>query len=305
MRRRNIIALSVLVAIFLWSLAPELFAEVETRSVLSFTEEGLRVRVYAPYQAYPGDTIKVRVDADALEALADVTITIDIFGSRSKNGKEGYDKWEDGISVVDGVDWEEDEGKDKTYNVDIPSYSDPGLVYGHITCEWTTVTDDVDHTYAESFTITYVLNKAYEDLQEDYKDLSSKYDKLKVDYDGLSSTYNDLQKTYNSLRSDYDSLRATYEGLNSSYQSLQTDYKSLQADHSELSSKYDDLETRFSSLDSEHKSLLAEYDDLESRYEATVDELGTFKTYTYIFVLTTIVAIATTIIIALRRPRTV
>jgi len=298
MERRKIIALSVLVTALLLSLAPGLIAQVETRSVLSFTESDLRVRAYAPYQAYPGDTIEVRVDAEALEDLDDVTITIDIFGSKSEDGKEGYDSWEDDIGVVSGGVWDKGEGKDKRYDVDIPSDSDPGLVYGYITAEWITVADAESHTYAESFTITYVLNKDYEDLQEDYKDLSSKYDKLKADFDKLTSTYNNLQATYNSLKSDYEPLKASYDSLNSSYQSLQTDY-------SDLSSAYEDLEDRLSSLDSEHKKLQTDYDGLELEYEATTSELSNYKTYTYALAVATVIFVITTIIFAIRRPRTV
>jgi len=298
MKRKSIIALLVLATTLLLSLAPGLIAQVETRSVLSFTEEDLRVRVYAPYQTYPGDTIEVRVDAEALEDLIDVTITVGVFGSKSEAGKEGYDSWEDEISVVDGVDWDADEGKDKKYDVDIPSDSDPGLVYGHITAEWTTAADDIDHTYAESFTITYVMNKDYEELQEDYKDLSSKYDKLKADYDKLTTTYNNLQTTYNSLKSDYDSLNATFDSLTSEYDTLESDYKTL------LSEK-DALQKKYNSLDSEHKALQAEYDALGSEYEATVGELSNYKTYMYALAVTTVIFVITTIIFAVRKPKTV
>lgn len=269
----------------------------ETRRVLSFTEEGLKVRAYAPYQAYPGDTIEVRVSAEAEEDLDNIYLTIDIFGSKPKEGKEGYDDWEDDIRVLRGVDWDEGDDKDHKYDVEIPEDSDPGLVYGHITAEWTTVEDYEDHTYAESFTITYIMNKDYEDLQEDYEDLSSEYDKLKTDYEDLSSTHSDLLATYDSLKSDYNSLNATYDSLKSSHDSLQTDY-------SELSSNYDALQEDYKSLNSEYNSLLADYEALESEYETSVSELGTSRNLMYVFVVTTVVFIATSIILFMRKPKT-
>ena len=286
--KKIVILLSIACLLFLASSSMAMAAE--TRRVLSFTEEGLKVRAYAPYQAYPGYTIEVRVTAEALEDLDNIYLTLDIFGSKPKEGKVGYDSWEDDIRVLRGVDWDEGDDKDKKYDVEISEDSDPGLVYGHITAEWTTVEDGDYHTYAESFTITYIMNKDYEDLQEDYEDLSSEYDKLKTDYDDLSSTYSGLLATYDSLKSDYDSLKATYDSLKSSYASLQTDY-------SKLSSNYD-------ALQEDYNSLLADYDALESEYETSVGELGTSRNLMYVFVVTTIVFIATSIILFVRKPKT-
>jgi len=297
MRGKKIVILLSIAFLLLLAFSSVVMAE-ETRRVLRFTEAGLRVAAYAPYQAYPGDTIEVRVTAEALEDLNDITITIDIFGSKSKEGEEGYDSWEDDISVLRAVDWKEGDDKDKEYDVKIPEDSDPGLVYGHVTAEWTRVGPPIeDHTYAESFTITYVMNRDYEELQEDYKDLSSKYNKLKTDYDKLSGTYSDLLATYNSLKSDFDSLKATYDSLKSKYDSLESEHNTLVSDYSALQKKH-------TSLDSEHKSLLADYEALKSEYEASVGELGTSRNLMYVFVVTTIVFIATSIILFARKPKT-
>ena len=293
---KKIVILLLITCLLLLASSSMAMAAVETRRVLSFTEEGLKVRAYAPYQAYPGDTIEVRVTAEASEALDDIYLTIDIFGSKPKEGKEGYDGWEDDISVLRGVDWDEGDDKDQEYEVEIPEDSDPGLVYGHVTAEWTTA-DGEPHTYAESFTITYLMNKDYEDLQEDYEDLSSEYGKLKTDFDDLSSTYSGLLATYNSLKSDYDSLKATYDSLKSSYDSLKSEHDTLVSDYSTLQKKY-------TSLDSDYNSLLADYDALESEYEMSVGDLGTSRNLMYVFVVTTIVFVATSIILFLRKPKT-
>jgi hypothetical protein len=307
MEGKKIVVLSVLVAALLLSLAPGLIAEVETRRVLSFTEWGLRVRVYAPYQAYPGDTIEVRVTARALEDLADIYITIDIFGSKSEEGKEGYDSWDDYIRFLRGVDWVEGDDKDRDYDVEIPEDSDPGLVYGHVTAEWTTVLDGKDHTYAESFTITYIMNEDYEnikDLLEDHgyvgnetglEDLLEDYDATLSERDAAISERDRWKTDYASVKSDYDSLKATYNSLRSSYDSLEADYKTLSSD-------YDALQKKYKSLDSEHKSLLADYEDLESDHETTLGELSNYRTYTYALAVATVIFIVTTIIFAVRRP---
>jgi len=311
MGRRKVVALSVLATALLLSLASGLIAQEETRRVLSFTEWDLRVRVYAPYQAYPGDTIEVRVTAEAVEDLEDVTITIDIFGSKSDaEGRLGYDSWEDDISFVSGVDWEAEEGKDREYDVDIPEDSDPGPVYGQVTAEWTTAADGEDHTYAESFTITYIMNEDYEnvkDLLEDegyagnetgLEDLLEDYDAAFSERDAAISERDKWKSDYTSLKSDYDSMKATYDSLKSKYDSLESDYKAL------LSEK-DALQKKYNSLDSEHKSLQAEYDGLESEYETTAGELNNYKTYMYALAVATVIFVITTIIFAVRKPKTV
>jgi len=293
MRRKRILIL-LSIAYLLFSASSSMAtAAVETHRVLGFTEWDLRVRVYAPYQAYPGDEIEVRVTALALEDLDDIYITIDIFGSKSEEDKEGYDSWEDDIRFLKGVDWEQDDDKEREYDVKIPEDSDPGLVYGHITAEW--IADGEDHTYAESFPITYVMNKDYEDLQEDFEDLSSEYDKLKTNYEDLSSTYSDLLVTYNSLKSGYDSLKTTYD-------SLKSNFDSLKSEHDTLASDYGTLQNTYASLDSDYDSLLADYDALKSK---SVSELGTSRNLMYVFVATTIVFVATSIILLARKPKSV
>jgi len=318
MERRKVIALSVLATALLLSLAPGLIAEVETRRVLSFTEWDLRVRVYAPYQAYPGDTIEVRATAEAVEELYDVTITIDIFGSKSDaEGRLGYDSWEDDISFVSGVDWEAEEGKDREYDVDIPEDSDPGLVYGQVTAEWTTAADLEDHTYTESFTITYIMNEDYEnikDLLEDegyagnetgLEDLLEDYDAAFSERDAAISERDKWKSDYTSLKSDYDSMKSDYDSMKATYDSLKSSYESLESEHATLVSEKDALQKKYNSLDSEHKTLQAEYDGLESEYEATAGELNNYKTYTYALAVATVIFVVTTIIFAVRKPKTV
>jgi len=131
MNRRKIVASITLMTVLLLSLASSLTVAAETHRVLRFTEEGLRVKVYAPYQAYPGDRITIKVSVEALEDLDDVTITIYIFGSKSEEGKVGYDSWEDDIEVLEGEDMDEGDDVDEDYRRRMPSDSDPGLVYGY------------------------------------------------------------------------------------------------------------------------------------------------------------------------------
>lgn len=280
----------------------------ETRRVLRlYRYEGIDIRVYAPYQAYPGDRITIRVIVTALEDLEDVTVTIYVFGSKSDaEGRVGYDSWDDEIGVLYMDRLDEDDRVDEYYRLRVPSDSDPGLVYGLIDCAWRVyrTLGWEDRSYRDAFTITYLRNKDYEDLQVDYSDLLDEHNKLVADYDELSGEYSGLLATYNSLKSDYASLRAAYDSLSSNYGSLKSSYESLQADYSELSSDYDELQGDYNSLNSEYNSLLADYDALKSEYETSVGELSTSRNLMYVFVVTTVAFVATSIILLVRKPKT-
>jgi len=296
----------VLVTALLLSLASCVYVAAEEEVVWQYEGDydgEIEVGVSAPVQADPGDEITVTVEGEAKEDLEGVTMDIWVEGS----AEEGAERWKsDEKSVLSYDDLADGDDFDEEFEFEIPETADPGMMLGHITCEWDIWDEDLEdyvtHSFDIAFPMTYLLGAIteaeFEKLQEDYAELQAVYTEAVSERDKWKTDYN-------SLRSDYDSLIATFEGLNSSYQSLQTDYKSLQADYSQLSSNYDDLETRFSSLESEHKSLLAEYDALESDYEATARELSNYTTYTYALVVATVIFLVTTIIFAVRRPKIV
>jgi len=91
------------------------------------------------------------------------------------------------------------------------------------------------------------------------------------------------ERTYDELLRDYDALRADYDRLISNYDSLRTDYI-------ELNSKYE--------------SLKADYGELILKHGASKRELATAKSMMYIFIVTTMVFIATTVYFARRKPKT-
>lgn len=97
-----------------------------------------------------------------------------------------------------------------------------------------------------------------------------------------SKTYDELQSDYSELELAYNGLEDDYESLNSTYESLETDYNLLQVD-------YDDF--------------LASYDTLSSRHTSIEAELSHARNLMYIFLVTTLAFIATTIYFARRKPK--
>jgi len=96
----------------------------ETRLVWTFFWEGLNVEVYAPYQAYPNETMTIRVRVEAREDLQEVTIRFRIYGSKS----EGYLGWFNSFYAFYNVDLSSGVVEDQYFNVDIPEGVDPGLI---------------------------------------------------------------------------------------------------------------------------------------------------------------------------------
>ena len=198
-------------------------AAAEVRLAWEFKYKGLYIMCYAPYQAYPGDTITIRLRVEALQDLRDTNITLWIFGSKAL----GYGNWTKRIVAVDNVDLSSGVLRDESYDVRIPPDADPGLIFNRIDCELKIIEQYVwtKSSYVGVYEVTYLRNKPFEDLQIAYNELSNKYNKLQADYSDLSSKLSSLQASYDSLQTNLNSLK--------------TDYDSLKADYTDLKSKYE------------------------------------------------------------------
>jgi len=299
METRKIVVLVLVTALLLPS-ASSSNVEAEVSLVWEYTgyyDDEIEVGVEAVVEAYPGDTIGVTVIAEAKEDLNDVDMDIWIEGTKG----EGNETWTSDKESVINEDLDDGDDVEEDFEFEVQETADPGMMVGHISCEWEVKIEfEVDtelyyewvaHSFDVAFPMTYLLNKDYEDLQEDYTE-------LQADYTEVVSERDKLKTDYTSLKSDYDSMQATYDSLKSKYDSLESDYKTLVSENDALQKKYN-------SLDSEHKSLQAEYDGLESEHEATVGELSNYTTYTYALAVATVIFVITTIIFAIRKPKTV
>ena len=120
----------------------------------------------------------------------------------------------------------------------------------------------------------------------------------------LQSSLDELQTEHKDLTTKYDGLKSELDSLKTSYDTLKSDYDSLKATHDTLKSGYDTLKTSHDTLKSDYDKLKSDYGSLESKYDASTAELSTSKNLMYIFIITTIAFIATTIYFARRKPKT-
>ena len=162
-------------------------AENQARLAWIYESEGISIQVYAPSQAYAGEVVPLTVEVNATEHLLDVYVLLDIFGS--KYGNCSY--WN---TTSFKVVWDEDlvagEGMTRKYNLEVPSDADPGLVYGYMICKWKTPSLK-DYSEYVSFSVTYLRNKAFEELQNKYEELNASYSELESKHQGeLGATRN-------------------------------------------------------------------------------------------------------------------
>ena len=258
----------------------------ESRLIWTFYWEGLDVQIYAPYQAYPNDTMTIRIRVEAREELQDVTIRFRMYGSKS----QGYLGWFNSFYALQNVDLSHGVVEDQSFEVDIPEDVDPGLVYSQTSCSWKTWNGSSwqDQLNDGVFRVTYLRNKPYEDLQ--------------VAYNQLFADYNSLLSSYNALQTNYSQLLANYDSLQTSYNNLQANYSTLENNHTTLQTNYDSLNSAYTSLLSDHSSLQASFNELKSRYEFG-GEMADALDLMYVFIETTVIFIATTIYFVLRKQK--
>ena len=131
------------------------------------------------------------------------------------------------------------------------------------------------------FYATYVRAIAYDELLNLYNELLADYDTLQANYDQLVTDYDALNLTYNSLATEYDTMQTDYNSLNSSYETLMTDYNTLTTIYESLQELYTYVKTK---------------------YDASLGELNIVRNLMYIFVVTTIIFLATTVYLRKKAP---
>jgi len=179
----------LLLSTFVLSLAFGFVAKADTQLVWSSPDEweGIDVEIYAPYQAYPGDNITMRVRVGATENLNDTYVTVKIYGSKS----EGYGNWTTYVHVLSGEDLLVGAVIDQNFTLNVPSDVSSGSIYGHIYCLWNIVSPvPRGHSQEDSFEVTYLKNKAFEELQAQFEELNASYYELKNYKNELGATRN-------------------------------------------------------------------------------------------------------------------
>jgi len=87
------------------------------------------------------------------------------------------------------------------------------------------------------------------------------------------------------------------------YYELLRNYSELHGNYDFLQASHDILQTDYYFMNVMYDSLNSSYNELTSKQEATISELNFIKNLMYVFIITTIVFIATTAYLAIRKPK--
>ena len=240
---------------------------------------------------YPGDTLTLKARVEAKSDVYFYNLTLNVYGVKELEGK--YAQYPiKSLTILRDIRLASGVVRTEEFTFTIPGDALPGMLYAVVSAKF----KYLDQTYLEpislydDFTLVYLKNKAYDELKVKYDSLKNDYDKLKVDYDSLRDKYDELQTNYDSLKASHDKLTA--------------DYNDLWAKYSSLNTSYTELKSNFDRLENDYELLKTDYNNLKTKYEISMKELETTKILMYSFIVTTVVFIATTIYLIMRKSKT-
>lgn len=310
-------------------------AEENEYMTWGYVHGGIKIQCFAPIEAYPGDTLTIKVRIEVYETIRDFYLWIIIFGIEEfDEAINDYVIWSSDYLTLNYVELSSGVIRNEEFKVQTPFELEPGMVWGFFDVWWC---DKYGGWWylppygTVAFTVTTLKDKTFEDLQKAYNELLARYEDLLNNYDtlnltyysllneynelldeheGLRSDYEDLQNTYNTLASSYENLLSNYTSLKSNYLALNITHNSLKANHTSLQSSfnslqtnYDLLETTYTSLNSTYNSLKADYDEMKAINNAKTNELNITRNLSYILAVATIIFITTSIILATRKAK--
>jgi len=171
----------------------------------------------------------------------------------------------------------------------------------------------IDENNQDKYPLMYPFVPEMEEIRIAYRNLLLEYYEILSDLDTLNSTLHKLLSNITDLQGKYDSLLNTIKGMQESIDDLMITFNSTS----------DDLQEQIDSLNSTFERSINNLQDrvdllnstLQERINSTqtsIDnlrkdlmiELSTIRNLMYIFIATTVILIATTVYLAVRKPKT-
>jgi hypothetical protein len=157
---------------------------------------GLLVEIEVTALAWPGENVNFTLIANATQANIHVRYVHINVSSLKENRSETLLSSQ---SFLEDAHLQLGHSNQTFYQVVIPNGTLPGLLYGKIEYAWSIEGDDDVEKEADNFAATYVQNKPYQDLLEDYEVLDDYSNALQENYTRLEANYTDLQQKYQAL----------------------------------------------------------------------------------------------------------
>ena len=211
-----------------------------------------------------------------------------------------------------------------TYNLTVVAYLDVTIynltlrISGLVKEKWQTLLTEQIISYSmtedENFTRQIIVTLPHDTSERLYCIIEASTDKgfgktafyatyvRTITYDELIGLYDKLLTNYSTLQADYDQLLTNYDALNLTHSSLVSEYGSMQTNYNLLNSSYDSLMTSYDLLTFNYDSLQEDYTYIKTKYDASLGELNIVRTLMYIFTITTVIFVATTVYFRKKAP---
>jgi len=232
---------------------------------------------------------------------------IDLYSGPYQN-ETGYDWIGDSPYVINGNN-QDNYPLVKPYE---PEMEEIRIAYRNLLTKYNNIQSDLEDLNSTVYTLLGNIT----DLQEKYDSLLNMTSDMQEQIDSLNSTCKDLQEQIDDLtvmlNSTRDNLQEQINSLNTTFQTsiddLQEQVNSLNLT---LYASIDQLQGLYNSLNSSLQTSVDELQDLydslnstqTSNQEAIINELGTIRTLLYVFIGITVILIATTVYLAIRKPK--
>lgn len=108
---------------------------------------------------------------------------------------------------------------------------------------------------------------------------------------------------YISLNASYHALLGNYSELLDSSETLETQFNYLNSSYYEIKGSYASLNFTYNALRDMYSQLQLDYNDLESKHDTLTNDLGVARNLSYLFIITTLAFLATTIYLGMRKTK--
>jgi chaperonin cofactor prefoldin len=181
-------------------------------------------------ELYPDDILALKARIEAKKNIYFSYFKLEVYGVK-KIGDQRVSCLIGNLTLMKDVELVRGAVRTEDFELLMPKDVSPGIAYaiastffaeGGKTNELVTVILPGTYLY-DVFTIAYLKDKAYEDLQKGYEDLQREAKKLSEDYEKLKAEFNEYKASHSYTNEEVEGLKKNYKELQSEYETLKSE----------------------------------------------------------------------------------
>jgi hypothetical protein len=178
-------------------------------------------------ELYPGDILVLKARIEAKKSIYFSYLKLEVYGVK-KIGDQRVSCLIGNLTLMEDVGLVRGAVRTEDFELLMPKDVSPGIAYaivstlfaeGEKTNELVTVILPGTYLY-DVFTIAYLKDKAYEDLQKSYEDLQKEAKKLSEDHEKLKAEFNEYKASHSYTNEEVEGLKKNFKELQSNYEAL-------------------------------------------------------------------------------------